>query len=292
MAEYNSILYRKFPKYLLTKQNQTTMVLFVSLFAIIFINIFKPFGSEEWMTKGKFTATQYLVWSTILVTMGMSIVAISRVIMYHYSKKPTQNITILSYSVWVVIELLLLSASFTGLALITSYGGAERDPMEIYKNAMQNTIFILFIPYLIYIMYLSYQDKNAKLRNIMEENVGNKSTSFISFHDDRGILQLTVAKENLLYIESADNYISIWYLKNEQLKKQLVRTTLKETSSKLADTSVVRTHRSFMINIDKIKVLRREKENLFIELDHPGLKDIPVSKTYGEELLKRLVPVK
>ena len=292
MAEYNSILYRKLPKYLLTKQNQTTMVLFVSLFAIIFINIFKPFGSEEWMTKGKFTATQYLVWSTILVTMGMSIVAISRVIMYHYSKKPTQNITILSYSVWVVIELLLLSASFTGLALITSYGGAERDPMEIYKNAMQNTIFILFIPYLIYIMYLSYQDKNAKLRTIMEENVGNKSTSFISFHDDRGILQLTVAKENLLYIESADNYISIWYLKNEQLKKQLVRTTLKETSSKLADTSVVRTHRSFMINIDKIKVLRREKENLFIELDHPGLKDIPVSKTYGEELLKRLVPVK
>ena len=141
-------------------------------------------------------------------------------------------------------------------------------------------------------MYLSYQDKNAKLRTIMEENIGNKATYFISFHDDRGILQLTVAKENLLYIESADNYISIWYLKNEQLKKQLVRTTLKETSNQLADTSVVRTHRSFMINIDKIKVLRREKENLFIELDYPGLKDIPVSKTYGEELLKRLVPVK
>ena len=292
MAEYTSTLFRKLPKYLLTKQNQTTMVLFVSIFAIIFINIFKPFGSEEWMTKGKFTATQYLLWSTILVTMGMSIVAISRVIMYHYSKKPTQNITILSYSLWVVLELLLLSASFTGLALITSYGGAERDPFEIYKNALSNTFFILFTPYILYIMYLAYQEKNAKLRTIMEENIGNKSTSFISFHDDRGILQLTVAKENLLYIESADNYISIWYLKNDQLKKQLVRTTLKETSNQLADTSVVRTHRSFMINIDKIKVLRREKENLFIELDHPGLKDIPVSKTYGEELLKRLVPVK
>ena len=75
MAEYTSTLFRKLPKYLLTKQNQTTMVLFVSIFAIIFINIFKPFGSEEWMTKGKFTATQYLLWSTILVTMGMSIVA-------------------------------------------------------------------------------------------------------------------------------------------------------------------------------------------------------------------------
>ncbi len=292
MAEYRSTLFSKLPKYLLTKQNQIVMVLFVSLFAIIFINIYKPFGSEEWMTKGKFTATQYLLWTTILVTLGMSIVAISRVIMYHYTKNPTHNITILNYIIWVIVELALLSGAFTILALITSYGGTERDPIEIYKNALQNTIFILFIPYLIYIMYLSYQDKNAKLRTIMEENIGNKATSFISFHDDRGILQLTVAKENLLYIESADNYISIWYLKNEQLKKQLVRTTLKETSIQLADTSVIRTHRSFMINIDKIKVLRREKDNLFIELDHPGLKDIPVSKTYGEELLKRIIPVK
>lgn len=292
MAEYRSTLFSKLPKYLLTKQNQIMMVLFVSIFAIIFINIYKPFGSEEWMTIGKFTATQYLLWSTILVTMGMSIVAISRVIMYKYSKDPTHSITILKYILWVIVELALLSGAFTILALITSYGGASRDPFEIYKNALQNTIFILFIPYLIYIMYLSYQDKNAKLRTIMEENIGNKAISFISFHDDRGILQLTVAKENLLYIESADNYISIWYLKNGQLKKQLVRTTLKETSNQLADTSVVRTHRSFMINIDKIKVLRREKENLFIELDHPGLKDIPVSKTYGEVLLKRLVPIK
>lgn len=292
MAEYTSIFFQKIPKYLLTKQNQTLMVLFVSLFAVIFINIFKPFGSEDWMTKGRFTPTEYLLWSTILVSLGMSIVAISRVIMYHYSKKPVHSITILKYALWVIVELLLLSASFTVLALITSYGGASRDPMEIYKNALQNTIFIMFIPYLIFIMYLSYQDKSAKLRTIMEENLGNKSTSFIAFHDDRGILQLSVAKENLLYIESADNYISTWYLKNGQLKKQLIRITLKDLSQQLADTNIVRCHRSFMVNLDQIKVLRREKENLFIELGYPGLKEIPISKTYGEEVLKRIVPIK
>ena len=292
MAEYTSIFFQKIPKYLLTKQNQTLMVLFVSLFAVIFINIFKPFGSEDWMTKGRFTPTEYLLWSTILVSLGMSIVAISRVIMYHYSKKPVHSITILKYALWVIVELLLLSASFTVLALITSYGGASRDPMEIYKNALQNTIFIMFIPYLIFIMYLSYQDKSAKLRTIMEENLGNKSTSFIAFHVDRGILQLSVAKENLLYIESADNYISTWYLKNGQLKKQLIRITLKDLSQQLADTNIVRCHRSFMVNLDQIKVLRREKENLFIELGYPGLKEIPISKTYGEEVLKRIVPIK
>ena len=291
MADYSSILFQKLPKYLLTKQNQLMMVLFVSLFAVVFINIFKPFGSEDWMTKGKFTSTQYLAWSTILVCMGMSIVAISRVIMYHYSKKPTHKITILKYICWIIIELLLLSAAFTILALITSYGGATRDPLEIYKNAMENTVFILFIPYLIGIMYLSYQDKSAKLRTIMEENIGNKSTSFIAFRDERGVLRLTVAKENLLYIESADNYISIWYLKNNQLKKQLLRMTLKELSVQLGETNVVRCHRSFMVNLDQVKVLRREKENMFIELVYQGVQEIPISKTYGEEVLRRIIPI-
>lgn len=291
MADYSSILFQKLPKYLLTKQNQLMMVLFVSLFAVVFINIFKPFGSEDWMTKGKFTSTQYLAWSTILVCMGMSIVAISRVIMYHYSKKPTHKITILKYICWVIIELLLLSAAFTILALITSYGGATRDPLEIYKNAMENTVFILFIPYMIVIMHLSYQDKSTKLRTIMEENIGNKSTSFIAFRDERGVLRLTVAKENLLYIESADNYISIWYLKNNQLKKQLLRLTLKELSAQLSETNVVRCHRSFMVNLDQVKVLRREKENMFIELGYQGVQEIPISKTYGEEVLRRIIPI-
>ena len=291
MADYSSVFFQKLPKYMLTKQNQTMMVLFVSLFAVVFINIFKPFGSEDWMIKGKFTSTQYLAWSTILVCMGMSIVAISRVIMYHYGKKATHKITVLKYICWVIVELLLLSASFTVLALITTYGGAVRDPLEIYKNALQNTVFILFIPYLISIMYLSYQDKSAKLRTIMEENLGNKSTSFISFRDERGVLQLTVAKESLLYIESADNYISIWYLKNEQLKKQLIRITLKELSAQLADTEIVRCHRSFMVNLAQVKVLRREKENMFIELGYAGLKEIPISKTYGEAVLKRIIPM-
>ena len=291
MADYSSILFQKLPKYLLTKQNQLMMVLFVSLFAVVFINIFKPFGSEDWMTKGKFTSTQYLAWSTILVCMGMSIVAISRVIMYHYSKKPTHKITILKYICWVIIELLLLSAAFTILALITSYGGATRDPLEIYKNAMENTVFILFIPYMIVIMHLSYQDKSTKLRTIMEENIGNKSTSFIAFRDERGVLRLTVAKENLLYIESADNYISIWYLKNNQLKKQLLRLTLKELSAQLSETNVVRCHRSFMVNLDQVKVLRREKENMFIELGYLGVQEIPISKTYGEEVLRRIIPI-
>lgn len=265
------------------------MVLFVSLFAIGFINIFKPFGSINWVHKGM-SSSLYLAWSTILVTIGMFVVAISRIIMYAYSQKPGKKINNLQYAIWVFVELLLLSGAFTLLAILTETGPTQ-DPVEIYKNALENTLFILCIPYLLCILFFSYQERSAKLKELMNENIGFKSSALISIRDSRGVLQLSVAKENLIYIESADNYICIWYLKNEQLKKQLMRITMKEISEQLADSNIVRCHRSYMVNLDLVKVMRREKENLFLELGVPNVKEIPISKTYGEQVLRRLVPI-
>lgn len=292
MIEYTSTFFQKVPKYLLEKRNQIIMVLFVSIFAIAFINIYKPFGSNNWIGKQEITQTKYFLWSTILVCIGMIVVAISRIIMYRHSRKPNHNITVLKYAGWVFIELLLLSGAFTVLALIvgSNLKIGTSDPLQIYINALQNTIFILGIPYFICVLYFSYQNKNFKLKELMGENIGFKSSNLISIRDSRGVLQLSVAKENLLYIESADNYICIWYQKGEILKKKLLRITMKDISEQLADTNIVRCHRSYMINLDLVKVMRREKENIFLELGVPNVKEIPISKTYGEAVLRRLVP--
>ena len=293
MIEYTSTFFQKVPKYLLEKRSQIIMVLFVSIFAIVFINIFQPFGSDKWIDNDKITTTIYFLWSIVLVIIGMIVVAISRVIMYNFSRKPNHNITVLKYIGWVFIELLLLSGSFTILALIVkgNLNLTTNDPMEIYVNAIKNTVCILFIPYIICILYFSYQNNKLKLRELMGENIGFKSSNLISIRDSRGVLQLSVAKENLLYIESADNYICIWYQKGETLKKKLMRITMKEISEQLADTNIERCHRSYMINLDLVKVMRREKENIFLELGVPNVKEIPISKTYGESVLRRLVPV-
>ena len=293
MIEYTSTLFQKVPKYLLTKRNQLIMVLFVSIFAVAFINIYHPFGSDKWIDEKNITTTSYFLWSIVLVCIGMIVVAISRVIMYRFSRKPNHNITILKYAGWVFIELLLLSGAFMLLALIVGKNLkiGTSDPLEIYISAMQNTIFILGIPYFICVLYFSYQERSAKLKELMDESIGFKSSNLISIRDTRGLLQLSVAKENLLYIESADNYICIWYQKGDLLKKKLMRITMKEISEQLADTNIVRCHRSYMVNLDLVKVMRREKENIFLELGMPNIKEIPISKTYGEAVLRRLVPV-
>ena len=291
MIEYTSTFFQKVPKYMLEKRNQIIMVLFVSVFAIAFINIFNPFDSRAWIKGTTITETKYFAWSSLLVLIGMAVVALSRIIMYVRSKKPNHNITILKYIIWVFCEVLLLSGSFTILALIVrnNLNLPTNDPIEIFVTAFWNTVCIIFIPYIICILYFSYQNKNVKLRELMGENIGFKSGNLISICDSRGVLQLSVAKESLLYIESADNYICIWYQKGEMLKKKLLRITLKDISEQLADTNIVRCHRSYMVNLDLVKVMRREKENIFLELGVPNVKEIPISKTYGEGVLRRLV---
>lgn len=289
---------------MLEKRNQIIMVLFLAVFAVIFINLFEPFDSEQWIEyskykDSKYKDTLYLLWSTFLVAIGMVVVAVSRMVMYRVSRRPDHKITYLRYVLWVFLELVLLSGAFTLIALIVgknlnidqNLNLEVHDPLKVFVEAMRKTVFIITIPYVLCVLYFSYMERSAKLKALMSENIGFKSSNLISIHDSRGVLQLSVAKENLLYIESADNYICIWYHKNDVLKKQLLRITMKDISEQLADSNIVRCHRSYMVNLDLVKVMRREKENLFLELCVPGVKEIPISKTYGENVLRRLVPI-
>jgi len=49
---------------------------------------------------------------------------------------------------------------------------------------------------------------------------------------------------------------------------------------------LVRCHRSYVVNINKVKVLRKDKEGLFLDLDYLDLPDLPISKTYSEQVVK------
>jgi DNA-binding LytR/AlgR family response regulator len=183
-----------------------------------------------------------------------------------------------------------MSEAFTICSTLT---GVQLGIAEAFEKSLLNTSLILLIPYIITITAFTLQDRNERLRQIeddydkaMQQRAEGKG--IISLYDERGELQLSVAKDNLLYIESADNYINIWYMKGNQPKKLMLRNTLKRTAELLADTHVMRCHRGFMVNMEQVKVLRREKDSFFLELGIEGIKDIPVSKTYGDAVMRWL----
>ena len=273
------------PKYLLTKRSLTIMVTSAAAFAFLFIIIYKPFNVEHWAEVSRFVFVACVLG---IVLLGMSIAAISRIIMCYYAKK--HSISYLQYIAWVFVELVLMSVAFTICSTLT---GVQLDIAEAFEKSLLNTSLILLIPYIITITAFTLQDRNERLRQIeddydkaMQQRADIKG--LISFYDERGELQLSVTKENLLYIESADNYINVWYMKGNLPKKLILRNTLKRTAELLSETNVMRCHRGFMVNMEQVKVLRREKESFYLELGIEGVKDIPVSKTYGDAVMKWL----
>ena len=273
------------PRYLLTKRSLTIMVTSAAAFAFLFIIIYKPFNVEHWAEVSRFVFVACVLG---IVLLGMSIAAISRIIMCYYAKK--HSISYLQYIAWVFVELVLMSVAFTVCSTLT---GVQLDIAEAFEKSLLNTSLILLIPYIITITAFTLQDRNERLRQIeddydkaMQQRADIKG--LISFYDERGELQLSVTKDNLLYIESADNYINVWYMKGNLPKKLILRNTLKRTAELLSETNVMRCHRGFMVNMEQVKVLRREKESFYLELGIEGVKDIPVSKTYGDAVMKWL----
>jgi len=50
---------------------------------------------------------------------------------------------------------------------------------------------------------------------------------------------------------------------------------------------LVRCHRSYIVNLDNVKVLLKKKDGIFLELDAVNTPDIPVSRTYYERVMDK-----
>ncbi len=271
------------PNYLYEKNNIVKLILFTAFFALLFINIFQPFSSREWYPD--ISEFKYFFFSSLIILVGMLVVVISRMIMHYHTRRNT--ITYWKYICWVLAEILAMSLFYSLFAKFIPESGAKRDFMEIFQQSTINTSLVILLPYSISWLYFSWKDKNNQLLEMetKEDNDSNKKT-LIAFTDEKGELKISVMLENLLYIDSADNYITIHYLNKSKLSHFLVRNSLKRFEETLTkSSSLVRCHRSYIVNLDRVKVLRKAKEGIFLELDVIGTPDIPVSKTYYEQVM-------
>ena len=89
-------------------------------------------------------------------------------------------------------------------------------------------------------------------------------------------------------MESQDNYIKIFYENNGKLLSYMLRSRTKTIEENLADTSMVRCHRSYMVNVMKINHIRKGGKARYIVLSHDDIKPIPVSKSYFKNLISKI----
>ena len=280
------------PPFIYSKANQIFMILFVPIFALIFIGTYRPFDFDR---IGDIlnahinisNETIVLLSALIMALSGMAIGAISRLIMGLYTKK--HQLTYLGYIVWILAEIGVMATLFT---LFTLFTDTDKSLPELLRNSYVNTALIVLIPYTLSYIVFVLRDKMRELKTLRQQIEKDETVlqkAYIQILDEKGEMRLSIRRENLVLIESADNYVCVYYINGDKTKKSMVRNTLSRVTEHLKGTRIVRCHRSYMINLEHAKVLHRDKEGVFIELGIDGVPDVPISRTYADNVREWLV---
>ncbi len=280
------------PKFIYSRANQIFMVLFVPFFALIFINLYRPLDfdriDDSFLRAFDISReARVQLIALMMVLGGMIIAALSRFLMGLYTKRYTM--TYIGYIVWIFGELLTMATTLTLATLLTD---TTKTITELFKNSFVKTFLIVFIPYALCYIYFIWQEnlrELSTLRKQIERDETVLQKAYVQILDEKGEMRLSIRRENLVVIESADNYVCIYYLNGDKIKKSMVRNTLSRVAEHLNGSRIVRCHRSYMINIDHAKVLHRDKEGVFIEVGIEGVPDIPISRTYADNIREWLV---
>ena len=272
------IIFKEIPEYLKDKSTLITQVMFVSIFALVFINIYAPFNASSWTELARLDLFFY---SSVMILIGMLGIVFSKLIFFLIMGRIRMSYLI--FGLWHLAEIVLMAAIYLAVDLVLLKSGMEL--VDRFMSLLFITLMVLAIPYSISWLYLSMKDKRSKL----EELTINTSQEFqekkmITFRDESEKLRFSIKSEDILFVESTDNYVTVHTLEKGKVKKIMLRNTMKRLEKELEGTLIQRCHRSYMVNFENIKLVKLISTNLYIYMDSPEEVRIPVSKSYAEHV--------
>lgn len=251
---------------------QILYFLLVPSFFVSFVLIYRPFDIDEYLDLGRglFAFNITMITCIILVTL-----VITRLIFYFSRLHLSEG----WYLSWCFGEI-CIAAHFVALYVWLM---SDMAYLKVVGHSCGYLASVMFYPYLIIGLSVRWVDSKNMKNDTSEVNTR------IRFYDNQQNLKLIVQRNNVLYIEAEENYIHIFYIENNKLKSYQLRATMKSIEELCRLNSLIRCHRSYYINTERVKLLRKDKEGIIMaELDAPETRLVPVSKRYYDSLSQLL----
>lgn len=261
-------------------------IVLVPIYSFFFLIGFKPFGLPELLddTIGRFAFMAAIIAAIQLVTN-----LICRLIMLLLKEGLSR-----SYSKFVLMEVVELVANTMFITLFVWLATGRQVPyFSMMPEVFIYALPILMFPYVILSLIAELQDRIERIENL-DDTITKYSSgqigaddSPVHFLDSSGNLKLMVRADSIFYVEAADNYVNICYVQSGKLTRYSLRNTMTGIEEICLANNLARCHRSYFVNLRKVKILQRDKDGVFAELDFQGAPRIPVSKTYSKQVVER-----
>ncbi len=256
------------------------LVAFSVFVAFVFLNFFEPFGlyydesiSHEEVFIELFIAM--LIAFIILLLLQFVVRVLFKI----------NKFTPITLFLWFLFEAIFVAFAWSVLEIIgNDFPDSFLD--EVLKNFVAYTL-IMFLPYFLFVSYMHVKDVIKKLENENREKIPESNfIKDITFKDENDTVKLVLKIDNLLFIQSADNYVEVNFFENGVLSKSLLRNSIKKLETTFANTPVIRCHRSFIVNTNNIELAKKTSSGFNLTLNKVPEVIIPVSKSYISEIKK------
>jgi hypothetical protein len=243
-------------------------VFIILVFSVLFLIVFEPFNIKAWL--------KYPEWlkDLGLLSLGLTfsfIIAFSQLLIRTVVK--VKKFKVYHLLVWLTAEILLLTVILTII-------------FADYTNGFMKEFFItlrfasvgLVLPYSFSILILMLIQQNNSQEHSLSKSPPEKS-DLIHIKDERQQVKFSIQKSSVLYLESSDNYVTIFYLQEDHVKKEMVRNSMKKMEKQLQSSGLIRCHRSFIVNMENVHWFKKEGRNYLFKMKH-GDTIIPVSRAF------------
>lgn len=166
---------------------------------------------------------------------------------------------------------ILISATFARLYYLLVVVAREPNPYSLKYHVLNIILPVIAIVLPIVIIgrfsFGKYKEKRLEQSKIEIKGEGTYDDLKLLFND-------------LICIQSSDNYIEVFYFTGTELKKSLIRNKLSIITDEFPE--LLRVHRSYVINPYHFQQWKTEKGKLFVELSSSIF--APVSNTYKNDV--------
>lgn len=284
--------------YLDSRKNKEVYILSSTIFVLFFLILFQPYGIPEELNN-PFNSTISIVLFFLTISLctflGLCFSQFVLIPLFNFHKVSNKE-----YIFWLFIEASLITfIYFIFSFFIPDLGDDFEKELDIFfqlKNYFRCLTILLF-PFFGTIIYVMIKELNHEIQVLENEiyifqdvykasNVSKDEPILI--YDENNNLELELNIKDFLYVESSNQYVLIYYLDKNSIKKHLIRTRLKTIVKTLKRFPVEQCHRSYAINLLQVKSLNKKEAKTFLILNNVKDNEIPVSKSYLNALKKRI----
>lgn len=200
--------------------------------------------------------------------------------------------TVKKEMIWNVWMFSILIVSFTFTALVFNISGMQS--LTFFRSGA-----IALVPLVLFNLLNYNNSLKSKVTQVIdsgrhwlaEERKGAHSlpaNEQIRIESDNGKEVFEATLNNIIVIQSASNYIEIFYREGIQVRKQMLRQTLSKVESQLAGyPNLIKCHRCCLVNIDQFNRLTGISPNYTLEANGLEIR-IPVARQHVSRVRKLL----